>query len=107
MLARDVTQILLGGNDAEHQQARRVADAVDDDPLAGVADLLVPGLVFLDIATVIPCDVQIGARRCCGDQRKQQQREQTAYQETGPRSMFSRRQPSALPRTTFCRMMML
>jgi hypothetical protein len=55
---------------------------------------------------VIPRDVQIGARRRRG-RRKQQQSEQTAYQETGPRSMFSRRQPSALPRTTFCRTMML
>src|SRR6266481_8227465 len=66
---------LVHGHDAEHQRAGRIADAVDDDALAMVADALVPGLVFFDIAAVIARDVQIGARRRRGEKAKAQQSE--------------------------------
>src|SRR5690606_35525081 len=39
-------------HDAEHKRAGRIADAVDDHALAGIADLGVAGLVFIDPAAV-------------------------------------------------------
>src|SRR4051812_3242367 len=54
---------LVQRHDAEHQRARRIADAVDDDALLAVADALVLRLVFRDIAAVIAGDMKIGPRR--------------------------------------------
>ena len=39
---------LVQRHDAQHQRAGGIADAVDDDPLAAVADLRVLGLVLID-----------------------------------------------------------
>src|SRR5689334_2569016 len=58
---------LVHRHDAEHQRAGGIADTVDDDALALVADALVLGLVFLDIAAMVARDVQLGARRACGE----------------------------------------
>ncbi len=54
---------LVHRHDAEHQGAGRIADAVDDDALVVVADALVFGLVFLDIAAVITGNMQVGPGR--------------------------------------------
>src|SRR5207249_6257654 len=65
---------LVRRNDAEHQRAGRIADAIDNDALTAIADALIPSLVFVDIAAVIAGDMQIGARRRSGRKREQQQK---------------------------------
>jgi len=49
-------------DDAEHQRAGGVADAVDDDPLATVADSGVFELVLIDEAAVVLADAIISER---------------------------------------------
>src|SRR5262249_10443236 len=58
---------LVHRHDAEHYRSGRIADAVYYDALALVADALVLGLVFLDIAAVVARDMEVGARRTCGN----------------------------------------
>src|SRR6266566_7061796 len=65
---------LVHRDDAEHQRAGRIADAIDDDAFMAIADALILRLVFVDIAAVIAGDMQIGARRRSGQKRKQQQK---------------------------------
>ena len=50
-------------NDAEHQRASRIADAVDDHAIAAVAKLAVSRLVFVDQTAVIARDPIFGIGR--------------------------------------------
>jgi hypothetical protein len=59
---------------------------IDDDALVTVADALVLRLVFLDIAAVIPGDMQVGARR----RRSQHQEQQQGYKGDAHESIGNR-----------------
>src|SRR6266571_1623490 len=50
-------------HDSEHEAAGGIADAVDDDPLPGIAKPGVFRLVFLDVAAEIARDAVVGERR--------------------------------------------
>ena len=66
---------LVHRHDAEHQRAGGIADAVDDHPLVALPDAGVFRLVLFDIAAVVTRDVQIGARRACGQAQQQKRGE--------------------------------
>jgi hypothetical protein len=72
-------------DNAEHQRAGRVADAVDDDPLATVADTGVFELVLIDEAAVVLADAIISERGASrsGDYASRAQDGQDGREEIG------------------------
>src|SRR5262249_39185156 len=76
-----------------------------DDALALVADALVLGLVFLDIAAVVARDVQVGARRACGNgEESREGKKRDAHGVTRYRNSLLRREiaspdPGPSPKT--------
>jgi hypothetical protein len=61
-------------DDPEHQRTGGVADAVDDDALAAIADRRIFDLVLVDQAAVITGDAVIGGRTRTPQRKRRQQR---------------------------------
>ena len=61
-------------DDPEHQRTGGVADAVDDDALAAIADRRIFDLVLVDQTAVITGDAVIGGRTRTPQRKRRQQR---------------------------------